>query len=110
MAAAADSAEGVFASKSGRALAFACSFTICLLAAGALAITLLGRPQRARYRQLDLPRGRQARMRRRRPVAGRTTAPSTGPVTKPLYAGKALLADPGADREHDPGALAAHRR
>jgi hypothetical protein len=39
MAAAVDSAEGFLASKAGRALAFACSFTICLLAAGMLAIT-----------------------------------------------------------------------
>ena len=41
-------------SKSGRALAFASSFTVCLLAAGALAITLLGRPHGASI-TLDLP-------------------------------------------------------
>ena len=54
MAAAADSAEGMFASKGGRALAFASSFTVCLLAAGALAITLLGRPHGPSI-TLDLP-------------------------------------------------------
>ena len=45
MAAAVDSAEGPLTSKAGRGLAFACSFTVCLLAAGALAVTLLGRPR-----------------------------------------------------------------
>jgi len=44
MAAAAESAEGFFASRPGRALAFGCSFLAFLLAAGALTITLLGRP------------------------------------------------------------------
>lgn len=46
MAAAADLAEGLLASKAGRALAFAASFSICLLAAGMLAITLLGHVHR----------------------------------------------------------------
>ena len=95
MAAAADSAEGFLASRRGRALAFACSFTICLLAAGALAITLLGRPHgpavvtgSARAagakpeprRTAPSPAGRWRRRRRR--------------STKPIYAGNALLADP----------------
>ena len=44
MAAAAESAEGFFTSRPGRSLAFGCSFLACLLAAGALTITLLGRP------------------------------------------------------------------
>ena len=54
MAAAADSAEGILASKSGRALAFAASFTVCLLAAGTLAITLLGHAHGPTI-TLDLP-------------------------------------------------------
>src|SRR5665213_2907883 len=94
MAAAADSAEGLLTSKAGRALAFACSFTACLLAAGVLAITLLGRP-RGPAITLELPEI---------PSATARTAASTipdspdgavaAPVTKLLYAGKALLADP----------------
>ena len=94
MAAAADSAEGLLASKAGRALAFAASFTGCLLAAGVLAVTLLGRPH-APAILLDLaqtaPDAREA------PHSATTHAISdigAGPVTKPLYAGKALLADP----------------
>jgi polysaccharide deacetylase 2 family uncharacterized protein YibQ len=96
MAAAASSAEGVFVSKSGRALAFASSFTVCLMAAGALAITLLGRPHGPSI-TLDLP---ASVLPKPRPTAV-AAAPSEvsdgaviGPVTKPIYAGKALLADP----------------
>jgi polysaccharide deacetylase 2 family uncharacterized protein YibQ len=91
MAAAAESAEGVFASRGGRALAFACSFTICLMAAGALAITLFGRPH-APAILLDLPAAGQ-----RQPAAAPAQArdgAATGPVTQVLYAGKQLLADP----------------
>ncbi|MFO1246919.1 MAG: divergent polysaccharide deacetylase family protein [Alphaproteobacteria bacterium] len=95
MAAAADSAEGILASKSGRALAFAASFTVCLLAAGTLAITLLGHAHGPTI-TLDLPE----------PVEDAPKPPTTtaytisddgavvGPVTKVLHAGKALLADP----------------
>ena len=54
MAAAATSADGMGVSKSGRALAFATSFTICLFAAGALAITLFGRGHGPSI-TLDLP-------------------------------------------------------
>jgi uncharacterized protein len=96
MVAAAESAEGGFASKSGRALAFATSFTVCLLAAGALAITLWGRPHGPSI-TLDLP---QTPIPKAKSVA-RPATPSavsdgavTGPVTKPVFAGKALLADP----------------
>ena len=95
MAAAADPAEGMFLSKSGRALAFASSFTVCLLAAGALAITLLGRPHGPSI-TLDLPQSALPK-----PRAAASAMPTgiddgavTGPVTKPIYAGKALLADP----------------
>ncbi|HEX4635617.1 MAG TPA: divergent polysaccharide deacetylase family protein [Rhizomicrobium sp.] len=94
MAAAADPAEGFFASKSGRALAFGCSFTACLLAAGALTITLLGHPGVAPAIRLEIPQEPGAR----KPVAPlhfrAADVPVIGPVTKPLYAGKALLADP----------------
>lgn len=92
MAAAADSAEGLLTSKAGRGLAFACSFTVCLLAAGALAITLLGRPQGPAI-SMDLPQA--VGVKAGAPV--RPASPETavaGPVTKPVYAGKALLADP----------------
>lgn len=92
MAAAVDSADGLFASKAGRALAFACSFTVCLMAAGALAITLFGRPHGPSI-TLDLPELAGAK------AAAPFTSPAqdsagAGPVTKPVYAGKALLADP----------------
>jgi len=96
MAAAADSAEGVLASKGGRALAFASSFALCLLAAGALAITLLGHP-RGPSITLDMPdkvvpkTGLSTLQTATLPGPGGAVA---APVTKPLYAGKALLADP----------------
>jgi uncharacterized protein len=96
MAAAAQSAEGMIASKGGRALAFASSFTVCLLAAGALAITLLGHA-RGPSITLDLPQTPLPSAK----FAPRAAASSPigdgatlGAVTKPLFAGKALLADP----------------
>ena len=65
-------------SKSGRALAFASSFTVCLLAAGALAITLLGRPHGPSI-TLDLPASvlpkPKAAPPSPRPRERRTTAP-----------------------------------
>jgi uncharacterized protein len=94
MAAAAESAEGLLASKAGRGLAFACSFTACLLAAGVLAITLWGRP-RGPAISLDLPESAGGSPKTAAPVtAGLSEGAVTGPVTKPVYAGKALLADP----------------
>ena len=90
MAAAADSAEGIFTSKAGRALAFACSFTICLMAAGALAITLFGRPGAPTIvMDLAVPAAH-------RPASAlpQTDGAVTGPVRQAVYAGKALLADP----------------
>lgn len=92
MAAAADSAEGIFASRGGRALAFACSFMICLVAAGALAITLFGRPRTPAI-VLDLPAASAPRQ--PAPVlAEAKDGAATGPITQILYASKALLADP----------------
>jgi hypothetical protein len=94
MAAAADSAEGLLASKAGRALAFACSFTACLLAAGVLAITLLGRPRGpAITLELSQSAGPASKV-GASALSGPLESAVTGPVTKPVYAGKALLADP----------------
>ena len=94
MVAAADPAGGLFASRHGRALAFGCSFTACLLAAGALTITLLGRPGTSPSIRLELPQETSPP----KPAASlrfsSNEAPVVGPVTKPLYAGKMLLADP----------------
>src|SRR3569833_1303842 len=96
MAAAATSADGMGVSKSGRALAFATSFTICLFAAGALAITLFGRGHGPPI-TLDLPERppdkamAAAALTAAPPV---DAAPVSGPITKPAYAGQALLADP----------------
>ena len=95
MAAAAEPAEGFLASKGGRALAFGCSFTVCLLAAGALVITLLGRPGGPISVSLTL-----AEIGGTKPKSVSPVSPSSddavvaGPVTKLVYAGKAVLADP----------------
>jgi polysaccharide deacetylase 2 family uncharacterized protein YibQ len=94
MAAAADSAEGSLASPAGRALAFASSFTVCLLAAGSLAITLFGRPH-GPIATLDLPvpvASGAAAPAAVAPPADVTAAPAA--ITRPVYAGKALVADP----------------
>jgi polysaccharide deacetylase 2 family uncharacterized protein YibQ len=94
MAAAAEPAEGSTAPPSGRALAFASAFTVCVLAAGALIITLVGRAHNPVI-TLDLPAPAHA-AKPAAPVVA-PAAPDTssvGPVTEPLYAGKALLADP----------------
>jgi polysaccharide deacetylase 2 family uncharacterized protein YibQ len=94
MAAAAGSAEGFFASKAGRALTFGCSFTGFLLAAGVLTITLLGHPGGPSVR-LELAEKAGGKP---EPVASMRPASQEGPVaeavTRPLYAGKTLLADP----------------
>jgi polysaccharide deacetylase 2 family uncharacterized protein YibQ len=102
MAAAANSADGMGASRSGRALAFASSFTVCLMAAGALSITLFGRPH-GPIASLDLPEPNAAGQ--KAPSAAAATADSvisTAPVTKPIYAGSALIADPAlTENSHD---------
>ena len=95
MAAAADSAEGFLASKAGRGLAFGCAFTACLLAAGALVITLLGHPGGPVSVTLDLAEITGAKPKPVVPVGPSSDdGIMAGPVTKPIYAGKALLADP----------------
>jgi polysaccharide deacetylase 2 family uncharacterized protein YibQ len=96
MIAAADAAEGMLASKGARALAFASSFTVCLLAAGALAITLMGHPHRPSI-TLDLAQSAAPKtglLPAQAAASSTVDGPVTGPVTKMLYAGKALLADP----------------
>ncbi|HEU0095317.1 MAG TPA: divergent polysaccharide deacetylase family protein [Rhizomicrobium sp.] len=79
-------------SNPGRALAFASSFTVCLLAAGSLAITLFGRPHGPAI-TLDLAAAPVAHT-AAAPAAPEATTPAPAAVTKPIYAGKALLADP----------------
>lgn len=93
MAAAADSAEGFAASKAGRALAFASSFTICLLAAGSLAITLFGHPAPPAI-TLELADMPGAPSHAASPAASVAEEQAAAPVTQPLYAGKVLVADP----------------
>ena len=95
MAAVVDSAEGFAVSGSGRALAFACSFTACLFAAGILAITLFGRPA-APGISLELQAGSGSRVSAATPAAAAASETIAAPVavTQPVYAGKALLADP----------------
>ena len=95
MAAAADPAEGFFASRSGRALAFGCSFAACLLAAGALTITLLGHPGGPPAIKLEMTQDPASVPKPAAPLHfSSDEGPVAGPVTKPVYAGKALLADP----------------
>ncbi len=104
MAAAVESAESILASKPGRALAFACSFTFCLLAAGALAITLLGRPHHAAI-TLDLPETPGHKPKAPAPVADMPQATAPGRITKPIFAGKSLVADPALIENTSQGPL-----
>jgi uncharacterized protein len=93
MAAAADSAEGLFASRAGRALAFGCSFTAFLLAAAVLTITVLGHPGSPARVSLELAGYAGNKPKPAMPVRA-DEGPVADPVTRPIYAGKALLADP----------------
>jgi polysaccharide deacetylase 2 family uncharacterized protein YibQ len=95
MAAAADPAEGSVTSRSGRALAFGYSFAACLLAAGVLTITLLGRPGGPPAIRLELAQDPANLPKPATPLHfSSDEGPVAGPVTKPVYAGKSLLADP----------------
>jgi hypothetical protein len=95
MAAAAEIAEGVSTSKAGRALAFGCSFTACLMAAGALAITLLGHPAGPATVSLELDDAIAGKPKSSTPAAAVFDQQSvSGPITGPVYAGRALMADP----------------
>ncbi len=106
MAAAADTAEGLTASRAGRALAFASSFLVCLLAAGALAITLLGRPHPPAI-SLEIPEAPGTK--HAAPAAANAEAedlPAPGaPITRVLRAGSALLADPALIENTSQGPL-----
>ena len=95
MAAAADSAEGCSRPRPGARWPSPASFTLCLLAAGALAITLFGRPHAPAISAGPARRCQRAKPRRTARRCRRSDDGAvTGPVTKPVYAGKALLADP----------------
>lgn len=101
------SAPGPQVSRPARALAFASAVVACGLAGGALAITVLGRHHGPMVR-LELPALPQKTERRKAENPGAAVKESAsafrpaaegdgavlGPVTKPVYAGKALLADP----------------
>ena len=105
MAAAADTAESVTVSKPGRALALACSSTACLLAAGALAITVLGHPGGGATVSLELddPVTRHASPAAASPVSDEQSA--SGPITGPVYAGRVLVADPALTENSKYGPL-----
>lgn len=89
----ADSAEGLAASGAGRNLAFAGSFTACLLAAGALAITVFGRPTVPGI-TLELTHAEAAQAEAPIAVPVVQTGSIVAPVTGVVYAGRALVADP----------------
>ena len=93
------------APRPARALAFATAATLCTFAAGALAITLLGRVDRADV-VLDLP----APSAPLSSGAGQTVAPlAVAPlppvITKQVFAGHALVADPALIENSPQGPL-----
>ena len=95
MAAAADPAEGFFASKGGRALAFGSSAAACLLAAAVLGITLLGHPGGPASVTLELADHAGAPTEHASALkADSDMQTAASAVTHPLFAGKVLLADP----------------
>jgi polysaccharide deacetylase 2 family uncharacterized protein YibQ len=76
------------------ALAFAGSFVVCALAAGALAITLLGNRGEPTV-TLDLAQPSAGKVAVPPLRHGEIALPPAGvPITRPIYAGAALLADP----------------
>ena len=106
MAAAVDTAEGPITPKSRAALAFASSFTVCLLAAGSLAITLLGRPHTAHV-DLDLSAPAESH-KPAMPIAAAKSADATASasqVTQVTRAGSALVADPALIENTSQGPL-----
>jgi polysaccharide deacetylase 2 family uncharacterized protein YibQ len=82
-------------SRARSALAFAGAFVICTLAAGSLAITLLGSSGGPAV-TLDLSKSSHPARKAAAPKAvGTEIVPARGgPITRPVYAGAALLADP----------------
>ncbi|MCP5412451.1 MAG: divergent polysaccharide deacetylase family protein [Alphaproteobacteria bacterium] len=95
-------------SRSARALAFASAFVACGLAGGALAITVLGRHHSAAV-SLELPAPAPAKKAAAFVPAQGDAQSDDGavlpPVTKPVYAGKALLADPALIQNTKQGPL-----
>jgi len=97
MVAAANTADEVRTPKARAALAFASSFTVCLLAAGALSITLFGRPHPAAI-DLDLaaPAGEKNPAPPRAPpaFAEASAGKPVAQITQTIRAGASLVADP----------------
>jgi polysaccharide deacetylase 2 family uncharacterized protein YibQ len=99
----ADSAQEFAAPSAGRplifgtsafgGLAFASSFTVCLLAAGALAITVFGRPAVPGI-TLELVHNEAVKTEAPIAVPVAQSGAIAGPVTGVIYAGRALMADP----------------
>lgn len=94
----ADSVEGLAAPSPGRpmpfgTLAFASSFTVCLLAAGALAITVFGRPAVPGI-SLELTHSEAPKVEAPTAVPVAQSGTIVGPVTGVVYAGGSLMADP----------------
>jgi polysaccharide deacetylase 2 family uncharacterized protein YibQ len=86
--------EWLAGARAARALAFASAFFVCILTAGALAITLLGSRTDAGAVMLDLAAPPSPSPAPAAAPAAASLIPGAAPVTKPLYAGKALIADP----------------
>jgi polysaccharide deacetylase 2 family uncharacterized protein YibQ len=80
--------------RAARALGFASAFVVCALTAGALAITLLGGRAGRDAVTLELSPPPAAPVPRAVPAPPEAAAPGAAPVTRPVYAGKALVADP----------------
>src|SRR6218665_3278224 len=100
MSSAADSADALPAPKAARALAFATSFVICLMAAGALVITLLGQSH-GPIATLDLGEHAAQAEHGAAHASAAGHAPSAAevpagpaPITKPIFAGTILLTHP----------------
>ncbi|HEU0163155.1 MAG TPA: divergent polysaccharide deacetylase family protein, partial [Rhizomicrobium sp.] len=101
-------------SRSTRALAFAGSFVVCLLAGGILAITLMGQGHGPSY-TLELsevagaaaPHGKAQSAAASTRDSGPEPAPAAaiGPITQTLHAGRALLADPALVQNTPQGPL-----
>jgi polysaccharide deacetylase 2 family uncharacterized protein YibQ len=91
------------AARPSRALALATAATLCFLAAGALAITLLGKAQSADV-VLDLPAPAQAAA-AAKAEAPLDVAPMPARIDKPIFAGKALIADPALTENSPSGPL-----
>ena len=92
------------APRPARALAFATAATLCTLAAGALAITLLGRVDRAVV-MLDLPAPAAPQLTAPNAQTPLAVAPLAPVITKQVFAGHALVADPALIENSSQGPL-----